>query len=57
MMGSGLYESKVARGGVCKKRICNGVDCFVVVKGMKVVDIFIGTTRKDVETSNGVHSM
>jgi hypothetical protein len=44
-------ESKVARGGACKLHICNGMDGFVVARGTKVVDMFIGATRKEVETS------
>ena len=50
MMGSNVYESRVALGGVCKKCICNGMDCFVVGRGTKVIDMFIGTTRKEVRT-------
>ena len=46
-----MYESKVAHGGACKKHICNGVDDFVMARGTKVVDMFIGATRKEVETS------
>lgn len=33
-----------------EKFIHNGVDCFVVASGLKVVYMFIGATKKEVET-------
>lgn len=47
-----MYEGKLFDGRMDdQERVDNGMDCFVLIIVVKVVDAFVGATRKEVETS------
>lgn len=50
-LGAHVYESKLFGGRIDEEHVDKGMDCFVPTIFVKVVNAFVGATRKKVETS------